>query len=245
MDYEKDFTDVFANTANGKVHYKHHKGSKYPIFFLHGLAGNIKTWTRLVGHLPDYLDVYLVDLIGHGLSDAPNIRYTLGVQIDAVKEILKKEKIDSPYFFGHSYGGWISATYALHNKTSGIVLEDSSGLRDFYNTVQGKEARIQHKEDLLEKAMMLDAKKHVITSVLDDEFVEGQFTKEDLERITVPSMVLWGENDRVIFTKYASIFAEGLKNSTLHIIKSAKHTPHYTHSELVSKLLLDWLGAVA
>lgn len=244
MDYEKDFTDVFASAANGKVHYKHHKGSKYPIFFLHGLAGNTKTWTRLVGHLPDYLDVYLVDLIGHGLSDAPEIRYTLGVQMDALKEILKKEKIDSPYLFGHSYGGWIAATYALHNKASGIVLEDSSGLKDFYNTVQGTEARIRHKEDLLAKAMMLDAKEHVITSVLDDEFVEGQLTKEDLGKIAVPSMVLWGENDSVIFTKYAADFADGLKGSTLHIIQGAKHTPHYTHSELVSKLLLDWLSTV-
>ncbi len=241
MDYDKDFREHFLSTRFGRVHYKHHAGKSPGIIFIHGLAGSTRTWLRLVGYLPEELDIYLVDLLGHGESDAPEIKYTVAVQEEIIRTLVEKEKLSGVYLFGHSYGGWVSATYAIDYNTEGIVLEDSAGLDIFYEEAAGSEEREKYKKDILEKALTLDARKHVIESILDDEFREGQLKTKDLARIKAPTLIVWGENDTVIDAKFAKIFQKGIKNSRLSVVSGARHTPHFTNAKEVSLLLLSFM----
>lgn len=242
MDYEKDFEEMMLDTGYGRIYCRHHRGTSAGIIMLHGLASSTRTWTRLVGYLPKELDLYLVDLLGHGNSDAPEIKYTVNVQVEVVRSLVTQRRLDGVYLFGHSYGGWVSAVYAKRYPTKGIVLEDSAGLEEFYNEVKGDESRRRYKEELLRKALTLDARKHVIESILDDEFREGQLEERDLRAITVPTLIIWGGSDNVIKTKFAEVFHKGIRRSELEVIKSARHTPHYTNSKEVSRLLIEFVG---
>lgn len=242
MDYEKDFTGRKLQTKYGKIYFKHHKGTGTSLIFIHGLAASTRTWLRLMQDLPDDLDIYLMDLLGHGKSDSPELKYTMNLQVETLAALIKEENIDSPYLFGHSYGGWISAVYAKDNPTAGLILEASAGLEQFYNEVRGSAEREKYKRELLGKALTLDAKEYVVKSILDDEFVEGQLRKGDLAKIKVPTMILWGSQDNVVDIKYSKIFKSEINGSRLELINGARHTPHYTNPGEISKLLLEFIG---
>jgi len=243
MDYDKDFRDLYLSTRYGMIHYKHHPGSSSSMIMIHGLASSTRTWRRLVEHLPEGLDVYLIDLLGHAESDAPEMKYTVNIQVEIVRELVSENRITLPYLFGHSYGGWVSALYARDNPTRGVILEDSAGLEQFYSEVRGTEARKKYKEDILKKALALDARRHVIEAVLNDEFLESQLEEKDLKAIGVPVLIIWGSEDNVVDPKYARIFNSEIKNSRLSVIQGAKHTPHYTNSKEVADLLLGFMGS--
>ena len=126
MELEGDFESRHFNSEYGKLHYAHHKGAGPTIIFLHGFAGSIKSWFRLMQHLPQELNIYLIDLLGHGESEAPDVDYSLEMHYETIIGLVGSENIKDYYLFGHSYGGWIAARYAMEEKLSGIVLEDSA-----------------------------------------------------------------------------------------------------------------------
>lgn len=241
MDYEKDFLESMLKTEYGNIHYKHHRGSSSPIILIHGLAASTKTWSRLVECLPGDLDLYLIDLLGHGKSEAPHVEYTAHMQVEILETLVMKENLDAPYLFGHSYGGWVSALYAKDYPTKGIVIEDSAGLEEFYNEVKGAESRKRYKRDLLKKALALGAQRHVIESVLDEEFIEGQLEEKDLRLIRTPTLIIWGAEDNIIDVRFSRIFQNEIKGSKLSIIEGARHTPHFTNPAEVANLLLGFI----
>jgi pimeloyl-ACP methyl ester carboxylesterase len=240
MDYEKDFKEMMLETKDGTLFCKVHEASGTPIILIHGLAASSRSWKRLVEFLPDDKLVYIVDLIGHGLSDAPDTKYSVQLQVDAIKALVKNENLKKPVLVGHSYGGWISLAYAMQNPVAKLIIEDSAGLEQFYTEVNGTESREKYKEELLEKASKLAAKKEVIEAVLNDEFSEGQLRPEDLASISVPTLIIWGADDDVTNIKYSRIFETEIKDSRLSIVNGAGHTPHFTNAQEVAKLILDF-----
>ena len=243
MDYEKDMNEARIDTGKGTVYcrYRDVKAAT-SLVLVHGLASSTLTWKRLVGCLPGRINVYLMDLLGHGESDAPDIEYTVDVQAEALDSLVSHLGIRNPYVFGHSYGGWVSALYSMHYPVKGIILEDSAGLKSFYDEVKGDALREKYKEEMLEKALSLGANRHVVEYILNDEFTEHQLERSDLESLSVPALVIWGKDDDVIKEEYAREFVSGIRGSELKIIAGARHTPHYTHAPEVCKLVSDFMG---
>lgn len=243
MDYDSDFEDKFLATEYGTIHYKRHKGAAASsLVLLHGMASSTLTWKRLVGELPGHLDICMIDLLGHGKSDAPDIDYTVHIQTGIVKEVLAREEISTPFIMGHSYGGWVSAIFAIENPVNGLVLEDSGGLKAFYDEIKGDKDREKYKKMMLAKAVELGANRHVMERILDDQFREGELDGKSLGRIEAPSLVIWGREDSVINVKYATVFNQIMRSSKLEIIDNARHTPHYTNAQDVSRILLEFIN---
>jgi len=65
--------------------------------------------------------------------------------------------------------------------------------------------------------------------------------KDILSEIKVPSLILWGENDRLIPSFYSEQFHKGLQGSTLHYIKKCGHIPEMEKPEVFNSLLLEWI----
>jgi pimeloyl-ACP methyl ester carboxylesterase len=243
MDYEKDFEEGSARTSLGAIFCRHHKGSGERLVFLHGMGATSRVWSRLVRYLPDELDVSLIDLLGHGRSDAPRIRYTVQAQVQALKEFMALRGISDSYIIGNSYGGWIAAYYASQRYAcGGIVLEDAVGLEEFLDKEKGNRDLGRHKEDLIRSELaMNDNKEYVIRSMIESFFADEPLTKEELGRIDVPTAIIWGEDDDVVDSSFARIFAERIKGSQLEIIGGAGHDPHYTHPKEVSEMILKFV----
>lgn len=245
MDYDKDFEDGFEYTSMGAIHYLHHPGAKDKIIFLHGLGSSTKAWAKLVQFLPNELDVFLIDLLGHGDSDAPEMEYTISNQFQALREFIAMRNNGDSYIFGHSYGGWVAAYYASqHCTTKGIILEDSAGLKEQFLSIKQSGKESEYKESLLRAAMMVTGnKEYVFKSIIESNFNgEDQLTSEILSAISSKTKLIWGSEDRMVEKGYAQIFNKEIKDSTLDIIEGAGHDPHYTNAKQVSEIITNFIA---
>jgi pimeloyl-ACP methyl ester carboxylesterase len=239
MELERDFEYKYFNSKYGRLHYAHHAGAGPTIIFLHGFAGSIRSWTRLMHYLPQEYNVYLVDLLGHGESEAPDVDYSLGMHYETVMELVESEKLKKYYLFGHSYGGWVAAQCAIEGSLQGLILEDSAGLQEFIEDRRAENPN--YGEDMVRRALQINPREAVLRKMVDANN-EGYYLKpENLSEIESRTLIIWGGNDTTVKVRYSKVFNKAIHGSSLVVLESEKHTPHYSNPEAVSRLLIDFV----
>jgi pimeloyl-ACP methyl ester carboxylesterase len=68
---------------------------------------------------------------------------------------------------------------------------------------------------------------------------------EKLDQIEAPTLVLWGEEDRVLSPGNAQVAAQGIRNVEVHLIPEAGHNPMVEQSERFTQAVLDFLASPA
>ena len=66
---------------------------------------------------------------------------------------------------------------------------------------------------------------------------------DSLAQITQQTLIIWGENDRIIPVKHAYIAAAGLPNHQLAIFPNCGHHPYLEYRDKFNRLVLDFLAA--
>lgn len=126
-------------------------GSNAALVFIHGWSCSGALWYQQAPLFHRYPSL-VIDLPGHGRSDAPEIEYSLEAMALVVNEILAKEGITKAVLIGHSMGGPVS-TMALRLNPSGVVgvvyVDSFFHLPESYLTIsQRKELAIAHSDDV-------------------------------------------------------------------------------------------------
>ncbi len=239
MDLVNDFETEYFDSKYGRLHYVHHKGNGPTIIFVHGFAGSIRSWTRLMKCVPENLDIYLLDLLGHGESEAPDAEYSFGMHYETVVGFVAGLGLKDYYMFGHSYGGWIAARYAMEETLAGIILEDAAGLKEFAEERYARNP--DYREDMIRKAAQINPHETVLRRMLEADNEDFYLTPSGLARIDSRTLIIWGGNDTTVDIKYSRIFRKAIPNSRLVVLEPERHTPHYSNPEAVSKLLMDFV----
>jgi pimeloyl-ACP methyl ester carboxylesterase len=65
---------------------------------------------------------------------------------------------------------------------------------------------------------------------------------DSLAKISQPTLIIWGEYDRIIPVKHAHIAAAGLPNSQLEIFPQCGHHPYLEYPDKFDRLVLDFLA---
>ncbi len=63
-----------------------------------------------------------------------------------------------------------------------------------------------------------------------------------LRRIICPALILWGGQDHMVPLAHGHAYAEGIRQSTLHVLEGAGHSPHLELPEEAARLLRDFLS---
>jgi pimeloyl-ACP methyl ester carboxylesterase len=116
--------DVIANGV--KLHYYRTGGSKSPIVLLHGVTDDGLCWSPVADVLSETFDVIMVDMRGHGKSNAPEEGYTLTVMAGEIVALIKELGLVKPIIMGHSMGAITALTLAglYPDIAKAIILED-------------------------------------------------------------------------------------------------------------------------
>ncbi len=246
MDYDSDFTDEFAQTSLGDMHFKHHKGGGEKIIFIHGLGGSTMAWKRLMELMPDDLDIYLVDMLGHGQSAAPDVDYTISIQFQFLREFIALQNNGDSFIFGHSYGGWVASYYASQPcGLKGLILEDTAGIKEQLDDLASSGRLQTDKERLLASVMELNNNKEsVMRSAIFSDQQNETISGEMLAAIKKPVRLIWGRNDAIVPLNYGIILSKKL-NSKIDIIDGAGHEPHYEQPAKVKTSLMEFISRAA
>ncbi len=250
MDLEKDFEEGKSRTSLGSIFYMHHDagGAAPKLVFLHGVGASHIVWKRLMEVMPgsDY-SVYLLDLLGHGNSDAPRIDYTVENQSVALREMLEGIGATDCCLIGHSYGGWISAYYSsVYSGLSGMVLEDSAGVKEEFDQIAGSGRIAEYQESMLKQLLSInDNKDYVMQGILNADFaLKYQLSADLLSKVKTRTLIVWGDSDEIVNIRYAEPLLKGIKGSVLKVISGSGHNSHYTHPKEFYSLMEGFISDI-
>lgn len=230
---------------------------KLKIFILHGWAYTTERWQPLVDMLEkNGIEVNLLKI--PGLTAPLDEVWDLDNYVDWLKEILDKEE-GQVMLLGHSNGGRISVAYTSKypDKVKQMIIIDSGGI--YHNElpirikrfVFGNLARFGRK---FTNSQTLRRFLYKLTRESDYERANPVLRKTMrnlissdvahlLSGIDIPTTIIWGENDEITPLTDGRLIHKLLRNSTLHIIKGAKHSPMFTHVEEVAKIIEEKLSS--
>ena len=109
-----------------KLHYYCTGGSKPPLVLMHGITDDGLCWAPVAKVLAENYDVLMVDLRGHGKSDAPENGYDYETMAREVVGLIEGLALEDPVVMGHSMGAMTALTLAAlePDLPRAILLED-------------------------------------------------------------------------------------------------------------------------
>jgi len=224
------------------------------ILLLHGFTADKDNWTRFAFYLTKDYHVVIPDLPGYGESTKLiSAKYDLHSQIDRIHRFVKAANLKNIHLAGNSMGGWFAGAYAAHypDEVTSLGLFNAAGVKSLQKSevaklaAQGERPLLLKDENDLPRLMKLTFvqpprlpypfKKKFIRKALANrsfnektakDFSTDLFSLEkDLPKIKAPTLILWGDQDKIIDVSSVPVFEKGLKNHSTLIIKNCGHAP--------------------
>lgn len=228
---EAQFRRVVVDVPPYRIHALE-RGEGEPLVLLHGLSGSSRWWDRNVGALSEHFRVLVPDVIGFGRTRIPLPLPGLG----RIAELLAHwmEVVDAPEsnLIGHSMGGQIAIHLAalLPHRVNRLVLVDSAGIprparpSELFRFATGIAAPARWGDVTFFPTILgdaLHAGPRTITQAL------GHILRDDvrplLPQIAAPTLIVWGENDRICPVQHAYLLRERIPDSRLIVLRRAAH----------------------
>jgi pimeloyl-ACP methyl ester carboxylesterase len=240
------------------------KGRGEPVVFLHSHLG--RAWDGVLDALAERYAVYAPL---HPGSENEAELMKLDAFSDLVlyyDDLFKALGVEQPALIGHSFGGAVAAEYCatFNTKVRKLVLIDSLGLwldatpvADINGMADQKvpalllaDASSSVAADLF--AMPSDPMamaKAIVTRVSTRAAVShfiwpipDRDLRRRLYRISTPTLVLWGREDRYVPIVYADEFVRGIAGATKSVVDNAGHFPHLEQAATTTGALLEFFG---
>jgi len=228
------------------------------IVLIHGWGDDLNNFSKMQLNLSRSYKVISLDLPGFGKSSAPVLGWSLDDFAGFIKDFITKLDIEVYAYIGHSNGGAILIN-GLANKTINakkLVLIASSGIRSTDQLrkkailVGAKIGKLPLKlfptsyqmklRDKLYHALKSDAN---VTPELIQTFkkIVGQDASKDASKLELPTLIIYGREDKVTPPQYGQIYNKLIKHSKLEIIDGAGHFVHLQKAGEVEKIIEDYL----
>lgn len=219
-------------------------GRGAPVLYLHGALGD--EWMAFHDYLAEEFTVIRPDHPGWGPTDLPDWLMAIEDLVYAYLDFFDDQGWDRIPIIGLSMGGWLAAELAVHSpeRVEKLVLIDAVGLEvpgapivDIF-TMSPRQLmkEVFYNQDLAEEAIPenLSDTDLVLTQAHNRQaaarvgwnpLMANPQLRRRLYRITAPTLILWGEHDRLVPRAHAEAYLRGIPNAKLEIIPSCGHSP--------------------
>ena len=226
-------------------------GEGQPMVILHGWGSSKEVFKRFITYYSKKFKVFAPDLPGFGESATPKKPWTVYDYQEFLSAFLDILSIDNPLLIGHSHGGRISIVHAaLKNKTKGLILLGSAGVRIIPLKVRlikiakkiififgDNKVSLSINNALnsvfaskdFKSAAQSDFLKKTIVSVINEDL---RYLMSEVES---PTLLIFGKNDKDTPISHGKIMNSLIPGSKLEIIENAGH---YTFLDAESAVLL-------
>jgi len=234
---------------------------KKTIIILHGwgLSGSKYSGLQKILEQKKY-SVYSPDMPGFGKEPLKNFAMTIDDYVEFVTDFMKKKKIKSANFIGHSFGGRVTAKLAITHPEliEKIVFTGSPLIREKLSTkkkiVQGFVNTSKIFINLLPQSVADICRKIVYRFIGEWDYYKAKDKKATflnvisenasayISNIKVPVILIWGELDTVVSLATAKKIIKKIKGARLVLIKNAGHAVPYIHTEEFAKKVLSFIN---
>ncbi len=121
--------DQYTFFNNSKIRYRCAGEGNNIVLLVHGIGGYIEEWGKCFELISKKNRVAALDLIGHGLSDKPDIRYSIDLLTDNLKSFIHFLNTGKVHLVGFSLGGAVCLNLAVKypELIKSITLINSAG----------------------------------------------------------------------------------------------------------------------
>lgn len=248
------------------------EGSGTDLVLLHPYPANHRFWARLRPALAQKYRLLIPDLRGHGASEPGEGPVSMQKLASDLLRLCDESKIQKAIFFGVSIGGYLLFEFWRRHRerVKALVLCDTRAEAD---NPQGREMRYRsakeveeqgaddymdgmtkrllgestqrNRPDLVAEArgMMAEMKIVGVAAVLRG-MAERRDSRATLPTITVPTLVMVGEEDKLTPPEEAEIISKGIRGSKLARIPAAGHYAPFEQHEQVLKATRSFLDSL-
>ena len=240
-------------------------GSGAPIVFFHG-AGGLLTDNPFLDQLAARYHVFAPELPGYGESTGEDL---LEDMLDFTLhggDVVAALGLTKPHLIGHSMGGMIAAEMAAiaPNDIGKLVLVAAAGLwieehpiPDIFALLPGQLVELLFQDPAKGQLLLTGGADFSDMEVFKEFYLAQQRrlamagkilfpipnrrVSKRLYRITAPTLILWGEGDRLIVPAYAERWAALISGAKVEMVPDAAHMLPYERPQAfvsaVSRLL--------
>lgn len=233
--------DLTTITVEGTPVRLRQAGSGPPLLYLHG-ASTGGLWFDALGQLAERYIVYAPEHPGFGESARPDWLEGIDDLVYHYLDVLAALGLDRAHVVGHSVGGWIAAELAVAHpeKVDRLALVGAAGLgvsgapiadlfamtpEQLVATVfedKGAIPSILPAQMDLEYMVQVYRERTTLAALAWNPTYDPKLRRR-LRRVTSPTLVLWGENDRLIPRAHGEAYAAGIPNARLAIVPGTGH----------------------
>jgi len=244
-------------------------GSGPPLVMLHGAGGGGVLWAPVVDALRKQFSLIIPDVVGYGESDKPDGRYDRRFFTGWLRGFMDAMGLNQASLVGNSQGGAIALQFALDNpdRASHLVLVCSAGLHPWRSIGWPAMVDMMRTQLFMSKKSMRRLVRHLVYDIsrfpLESAvryleavgaapggkraFSRGRgravrpFKAMELDRITCPTLLLWGTEDRVIRPSAAPASVPAIAGATVRWMSGAGHTPFIDRPGLFTRQVTEFI----
>jgi pyruvate dehydrogenase E2 component (dihydrolipoamide acetyltransferase) len=258
----------FAEVGGRTLRYLKQGDGSPSALLVHGFAGNLNNWLFNQTVLASDRAVYALDLPGHGRSSKDVGDGSLETLANMLCEWLDTVGLPRVHLVGHSMGGAIALAMALEHpdRVLSCTLIASAALgseidADYLDGVVKADRRKQLKpylerlfadpslatrqlvDDVL-KFKRVDGVREALTTLVGSFVADGKQARvyrDRLDEISVPILVIWGKNDRVLPPSHAEALPERCE---VEVLSDCGHMVQMEASGEVNRLIARFLQKI-
>lgn len=232
-------------------------GSGEPLILLHGLFGALSNFKDLFDYFKEsyHVVIPLLPLFDMGLETG------VGALEKYVQKFIDAKGFEKVHLLGNSLGGHVGLLYTLQNqsKVKSLILTGSSGLfengmgetypkRGDYDFIKRKteltfyDPEVATKDLVDEIYSIVNNRLKAIKIIALAKSAIRNNLSDELREITVPTCLIWGQNDTITPPMVAEEFKKLIPNSELHFVDKCGHAPMMERPAEFNKILGDFLA---
>ncbi|BBP82148.1 MULTISPECIES: alpha/beta fold hydrolase [unclassified Pseudomonas] len=236
------------------AYYEGGPASGETIVMVHGFGANKDNWLRMARHFTERYHVIVPDLPGFGDSSRPAGSYDVGTQAERLASFIATLGAGKVHLVGNSMGGHIVALYAARypQQVRSLALFDNAGITaphksELYERLERGDANplvvasVADYDPLMdfvfvEKPAIPGSLKRYLAeqAVANREHYDQVFQhlvqryvplEPELPKITAPTLLLWGDRDRVLDVSSIEVMKPLLAKPSVVVMKDCGHVP--------------------
>jgi pimeloyl-ACP methyl ester carboxylesterase len=237
-------------------------GSGHPFLLLHGGAGpqSVTAFASLLATTKGGR-VITPTHPGFGGTTRPERLDSIKMLARLYGALLDSLELENVTVIGNSIGGWIAAEMGLLGspRIGGLILVDAGGIEveghpaaDFFSLTLDEVAQLSYHDPVrfrIDPSTMPEAQRaafagnRISLAVYGGQSMADPSLRGRLATVTVPTLVLWGDSDRMFDPEYGRAYAASIPGAAFTLLSNTGHVPQIETPEQLLDPIWDFATA--